>query len=57
MVGELVHRGGGVIVAKRWWVSWGPQVVGGWGQVWWVVGWWRPTNCCFAQKGMHLPWQ
>ena len=34
VVGELVHRGGGVIVAKRWWVSWGPQVVGGWNQVW-----------------------
>ena len=30
VVGELVHRGGGVIVAKRWWA--------GWGQVWWAVG-------------------
>ena len=28
-----------MIVAKRWWVSWGLQVVGGWGQMWWVVGW------------------
>ena len=40
-MGELVHRGSGVIVAKMWWVDWGPQVVAGWGQVWWVVG----TRC------------
>ena len=39
MMGELVHRGGGVVVTKMWWVHWGPQVVGCWHQVWWVVGW------------------
>ena len=27
-MGELVHRVDGVIVAKRWWASWIPQVVG-----------------------------
>ena len=37
-MGELEHRGGGVIVVKMWWVDWDPQVVGGWGPVWWVVG-------------------
>ena len=26
---KLVHRGGGVIVAKMGWVDWVPQVVGG----------------------------
>ena len=32
-----MHRGGGMIVAKRWWVvgaRWD-----GWSKVWWVVGW------------------
>ena len=24
VMGELVHRGGGVIVVKMWWVGWGP---------------------------------
>ena len=28
MQGELVHRGDGMIVAKRWWASWSPQVMG-----------------------------
>ena len=28
-----------MIMAKMWWVDWDPQVVDGWGQVWWVVGW------------------
>ena len=39
VMGELMYRGGGVIVAKMWWVSCGPHVVGGWVQVWCVVGW------------------
>ena len=38
-MGELVHMVCGVIVAKMWWVDWSAQVVGGWGQVWWAVGW------------------
>ena len=39
VVGELVHRGGGVIVAKRWWVRWSLQVVGGWGKRKWLWPW------------------
>ena len=37
VMGELVHRGGEVIMAKIWWVGWGPQVVGGWAR---CGGWW-----------------
>ena len=43
--GELVHRGGGVIGAKWWWVGWSTGMVR-----------WGPMNCCFAQKGMQLQW-
>ena len=35
-MGELVHRCGRMIMVKMWWVNWGPQVVGSWGQVEWL---------------------
>ena len=37
VMGELMHTCGRMILAKMWWVDWGPKVVGSWGQVWWVV--------------------
>ena len=48
----MVHRGGGVIVAKMWWVDWGPQVMGGWGHVWWVLGWLRKGLVGWLRKGV-----
>ena len=40
-MGDLVLRGGRVIMAKMWWVD-GARCGGwwdGWGKVWWVVRW------------------
>ena len=43
MMGELVHRGGGVIVAHMWWVvgAWCGGQWGSWEKVWCLVGWLR----------------
>ena len=51
-MGELVHRGGGVIMPKMWWIDWGPQVVGGWSQVWWVVRWLGKDVVMWLEKGV-----